>query len=149
MRKLGLVASMQPNFIGEWGGAEGMYVSRLGPARTSRNNPFREVLDNGVRLVFGSDCMPFSPIYGIASAANAPFPAQRISPLEAISAYTRDAAFASFEESEKGTLDVGKLADFAVLSADPTDRALLPSIRVIMTVVGGKVAYRAPESGRK
>ncbi len=147
MRELGLLASMQPNFVGEWGGTDGMYVSRLGPSRTSRNNPFREVLDNGIRLVFGSDCMPFSPLYGISSAANAPFLAQRISPLEAISAYTRDAAFASFEEKDKGTLVEGKLADFAVLSGNPADRTHLSSIHVVMTVIGGQVVFRSASPG--
>ena len=143
MRKLGLVASMQPNFVGEWGGTEGMYRSRLGLARTSRNNPFKEILDAGVKLAFGSDCMPFSPLYGIVSATNAPFPSQRITPLEAIAAYTKDAAFTSFEEGVKGTLEVGKLADFTVLSRDMTDCAAIKSASVQMTVIGGKVVYRA------
>lgn len=142
MRKLGIVASMQPNFVGEWGGTEGMYISRLGPARTSRNNPFREILDAGIKLVFGSDCMPFSPLYGIVSATSAPFPSQRITPVEAIAAYTKEAAFSSFEEGVKGTLEVGKLADFAVLSEDITDREALRSASVLMTVVGGNVVYK-------
>ena len=143
MHEAGIIASMQPNFVGEWGGTEEMYVSRLGLTRTARNNPFREVIDNSVRLVFGSDCMPFSPLYGLSSAVNAPFESQRITPLEAIAAYTRDAAYASFEENVKGTLEEGKLADFAVLSADPTtDPDSLRTTTVTMTVVGGKIVYR-------
>ena len=149
MSRLGLIASMQPNFVGEWGGTEGMYVSRLGRARTGRNNPFREVLDAGVRLVFGSDCMPFSPLYGLSSAVNAPFPAQRISGLEGISAYTRDAAFATFEEDDKGTIDEGKLADFVVLSGDPTAREAVRSTSVMMTVLGGRIVFRAPGMDRR
>ncbi len=143
MRKLGIIASMQPNFIGEWGGTKGMYCSRLGLERTKRNNPFREILDAGVRLVFGSDCMPFSPQYGLVSAANAPFPSQRITPLEAISAYTKDAACSTFEEDAKGTLEPGKLADFAVLSGDPTAPRGLASVSVLMTVLDGRIVYRA------
>lgn len=138
---LGMVASMQPNFVGEWGGANGMYVSRIGPSRTARNNPFREVLDAGVRLAFGSDCMPFSPQYGILSAVGAQFPSQRITPVEALAAYTRDPAYATFEERDKGTLEEGKLADFAVLSGDPLKESILGTLRVDMTVVGGRVAY--------
>jgi hypothetical protein len=147
MRRLKIIASMQPNFIGEWGGTEGMYVSRLGTKRASSNNPFREVLRSKVKLVFGSDCMPFSPTYGIHSAVNAPYDAQRISVLDAVAAYTRDAAYASFEERLKGTLAVGKLADFVVLSADPFSAPeQISSIKVVKTVVGGEVVF---ESTRK
>jgi predicted amidohydrolase YtcJ len=142
MRKHGLIASMQPNFIGEWGGTDGMYLSRLGAKRAARNNPFREVLASRVRLVFGSDCMPFSPLYGIHSAVNAPHPSQRISVYQAFAAYTRDAALASFSEGRKGTLTQGKFADFAVLSDDPfADPSKICSIRVLKTVVDGDVVY--------
>lgn len=142
MRRLGLIASMQPNFIGEWGGADGMYLSRLGPERTIANNPFREVLKARVKLVFGSDCMPFSPIYGIHSAVNAPNPAQRLSAQEAVAAYTSDAAFASFEERSKGTLTQGKMADFIVLSGDPfVDPEEIRSIKVLRTILNGEVLY--------
>lgn len=142
MRKLGVIASMQPNFVGEWGGTNGMYLSRLGPKRTARNNPFREVLAAKVRLVFGSDCMPMSPLYGIRSAVNAPHESQRISVAEAISAYTRDAAFASFDERSKGVLSEGRLADFVVLSDDPfRDQRSLSGSKVLKTVVGGRIVY--------
>jgi hypothetical protein len=142
MRRLGMIASMQPNFIGEWGGTDGMYISRIGPERTSRNNPFSEVLKARVRLVFGSDCMPFSPLYGIHSAVNAPYPSQRVSAFDALAAYTRDAAYGSFEEHEKGSISEGKLADFVVLSGDPVanpDR--ISSMEVLKTVVDGEIVY--------
>jgi len=83
MRKLGLIASMQPNFLGEWGAPGHMMQARLGK-RYERADPFCMVLDAGVMLVFGSDCMPFSPLYGIHSAVNAAFPAQRIGVEEAL-----------------------------------------------------------------
>jgi predicted amidohydrolase YtcJ len=142
MRRMGLIASMQPNFIGEWGGTDGMYLSRLGPKRTAKNNPFRDVLKAKVKLVFGSDCMPLSPIYGIHSAVNAPHASQKISVSAAIAAYTRGAAFASFEESSKGSISVGKMADLIVFSRDPYESAeRIGSIRVLKTVVGGEVTY--------
>jgi len=142
MRRMALIASMQPNFIGEWGGTDGMYLSRLGPKRTATNNPFRDVLKAKVKLVFGSDCMPLSPIYGIHSAVNAPHASQKISVPGAIAAYTRDAAFASFEESSKGSLSEGKMADLVVLSDDPFENAeRIRSIRVLKTVVGGEALY--------
>lgn len=149
MRRLKILASMQPNFIGEWGGTEGMYVSRLGKIRASRNNPFKEVLQARVKLVFGSDCMPFSPLYGIHSAVNAPFPSQEISVPDALFAFTRDAAYASFEEARKGTLSVGKFADFAVLSGDPFESPHdIRSISVLKTVIDGKIAYERSDEKR-
>ncbi len=150
MRRLGLVASMQPNFIGEWGGTDGMYLSRLGPKRTAANNPFRDVLKAKVRLVFGSDCMPLSPIYGIHSAVNAPHASQRISVQRAMAAYTRDAAYASFEESTKGSLAEGKVADLIVLSEDPFENAeRIQSIEVLKTVVGGEVLFDRTGKGHR
>ncbi len=146
MRKRGIIASMQPNFVGEWGGTEGMYVSRLGRKRASRNNPFRDVLSSGVKLVFGSDCMPLDPLYGIHSAVNAPYEVQRLSAQEAIAAYTRDAAYASFEENSKGSISVGKLADFVVLTGDPlTDPDRISSLRVLKTIISGEVVYGSEE----
>ena len=148
MQKLRLIASMQPNFVGEWGGTNGMYYSRLGERRAIRNNPFREVLNARVRMVFGSDCMPFSPIYGILSAVNAPHEAQRITTEEAVAAYTREAAYASFEERSKGTITNGKQADLVVLSADPfDDPSLLKSVTVLKTILGGEIVHERTKSG--
>lgn len=145
MARARIIASMQPNFIGEWGNINGMYYERLGRDRALRNNPFREVLDAGVRMVFGSDCMPFSPLYGIESAVNAQHVAQRISVDEALAAYTREGAFASFEDSAKGTIEEGRVADLVVLSADVLNEpAKLPSTRVVQTIVGGEVVFHRP-----
>lgn len=142
MKRRKVIASMQPNFVGEWSGIDGMYVERLGPARAETNNPFKKILRSKVKLVFGSDCMPFSPVYGLMSAVNATYQHQRLSVEEAVAAYTRDAAYASFEESSKGTVEVGKLADLAVLSSDPfADPASLKSLKVLKTIVGGEVVY--------
>ena len=150
MRKHDVIASMQPNFVGEWSGIDGLYVERLGRERAERNNPFREVLDAKVKLAFGSDCMPFSPLYGIWSAVNAPYEPQRLTVQEAFTSYTRDAAFASFEEGVKGTIAVGKVADFAVLSGDPFKNPdVLDSIFVAKTVLGGEVVFdRSIRRGR-
>lgn len=149
MRRLHIVASMQPNFVGEWGGTNGMYYSRLGEGRAVRNNPFREVLDSRVKLVFGSDCMPFSPLYGMDSAVRAPHAAQRITPEEAVAGYTRDAAYASFEEGLKGTITEGKFADMVVLSSDPfKDLESFKNVLVLKTVVGGDVVYERTKPGR-
>lgn len=151
MRKHNVIASMQPNFVGEWSGIDGMYVERLGTERASRNNPFKEILDAKVKLAFGSDCMPFSPLYGIMSAVNATFQCQRLTVEEAFLSYTRDAAYASFEEDLKGTIAAGKVADFVALSDNPfRDKKVLSSVRVAKTVLGGEVVFdRSDHRGQK
>ena len=70
-------------------------------------------------------------------------PKQKIDLDEALAAYTRDAAYASFEEKEKGTLEPGKLADFVLLDKDllRLKPAEIREVKVRMTVIGGKVAY--------
>ena len=141
MAELGLIASMQPNFIGEWGLPGGMYESRLG-RRFRRTNPLRRIIDSGIKVAFGSDCMPLSPLYGIHWAVNAPFKDQRISVKEAIKCYTLGGAYASFGEEMKGSIEIGKLADLVVLSEDPFEKPNeIKEIRVLMTIVGGRVVY--------
>lgn len=143
VRQLGLMLLMQPNFVHRWGLPGGMYEQRLGAKRAQLLNNFRRVLDAGVRLAFGSDCMPLDPLYGIFSAATHPNPATRITVEEALRCYTVEAAYASFEEVEKGSLAVGKLADFVVLSHDvlAMDPAALGKVVVEQTYVGGRCVY--------
>ena len=143
--ELDIVASMQPNFLGEWGLAGDMYEKRLGKRWVEQNNPYRKILDKGAVIAFGSDCMPFSPLYGIHWAVNAPMDSQRISVDEAIRCYTKNAAYASFEEKTKGTIEEGKLADMTALSENPyenTDR--IRDIKVVMTIQDGEIVYREP-----
>lgn len=139
--RMGVVASVQPNFTGEWGHKGGMYEARLGWDRARRLNRFRAYAEAGLPLAFGSDDMPLGPVYGIRSAVEAPEPAQRVSVEQALHAYTAGAAFAGFAEDEVGTLREGMLADLVVLSADP--RRNLASCHVAMTVVDGRVVYEA------
>jgi len=142
MRNLGIIASMQPNFIGEWGKPGGMYEDRLGTARMETMDPFRWFLEEGVPLAFGSDSMPFDPFYGIHSAVNAPFESQKLSPGEAIRAYTVSAAFAGFSEEEAGSITEGKLADLVLLDGNPFEepdgiREMSPQL----TIFNGEVVY--------
>jgi len=145
MRKLGLIASMQPNFVGEWGHPGGMMEARLGKRRYRQADPFKRVLQANVPLIFGSDCMPLDPLYGIHSAVNAPFPAQRLTVTEAVAAYTSTAASASFEEGFKGTLSPGKAADLVFLSADPFKApSRIKEIRVDTTIFDGNLVWNGP-----
>lgn len=137
---LGVVASVQPNFH-KWAVPDGLYASRLGDRRplTNRLATLREA---GVRLAFGSDGMPLSPLVGIHWAVNAPAETQRLSVTEAIRAYTHGAAYAGFDEDRLGTIEPGKRGDLTVLSASPwksSDR--IREIDVAMTVVDGEIAY--------
>jgi predicted amidohydrolase YtcJ len=150
--ELGVIASMQPYHAvddGRW--AE----RRLGKERSRTTYAFRSLLDAKATLAFGSDwdVAPLSPILGIAAAVTRRtidgknpggwVPEQKISPEEALRAYTGSAAYAAFEEKEKGSLEIGKLADFVVLSADVlTARPeTIETIEVDTTVVGGRVVH--------
>ncbi len=140
---LGVVASVQPNFL-KWAREGGLYEDRLGRERARATNRYRDLLDAGVTVAFGSDCMPMDPLFGVGQAVTAPGEGQRLTVTEALRAYTRGAAYAAFEEDEAGTVEVGKRADLTVLAespwdADPTDVA---DIDVTHTVVGGRVVHR-------
>jgi len=143
MARLGIVASCQPNFVGNWSLPGGMYERRLGPERNARNNPYREILRKGVALAFGSDGMPYGPLEGIHWPVNAPFAGQKLTVDQAISAYSVGGASAGFEEGEKGSLSPGKLGDAVVLDRNPwrnpTD---IRTIGVFATIVDGRVANR-------
>ena len=151
--RLGVIASMQPYHAvddGRWADR------RLGPERVKGTYAFRSLLDSKATLVFGSDwdVAPLSPVLGIAAAVTRAtidgkrpggwVPEQKIRPEEALRAYTVSAAWAAFEEKEKGSLEIGKLADFVVLSDDPLSvrPEALEKIRVDATVVGGRVVYQ-------
>lgn len=143
----GLSVCCQPNFVGQWSGPGDVYETRLGRERASGNNPYRRILRRGIPLAFGSDGMPYGPLYGIHFAVNGFFPDQRIAPEDAVRAYTAAGAYASFEERTKGTLEPGKLADFVVLEGDPfSEPDRIRSCRVESTWIGGERVYaRAPK----
>ena len=144
MRELGIVASMQPNFVGEWSGPGGLYEARLGVRRLRQNNPYRLLLDEGVRVAFGSDCMPFNPLFGLWSAINTPIKENRLSLEEAVKSYTLDSAYISFEEDLKGSIEPGKLADITILEGDlkKISEEEIKDISVYMTIVNGKILFK-------
>src|SRR5438094_294515 len=147
-KQAGLVASCQPNFIGQWSGPGDVYEHRLGSIRMARNNPYRRIARLGIPLCFGSDGMPYGPLYGIHWAVNGYFEDQRLSPEEAFRAYTAGGAYASFEEQQKGTLETGKLADFVVLEGDPfRNPETIDRCRVRETWIGGVRVFPASKSG--
>ena len=146
VKRLGLLLSMQPNFIGNWSGSGSMYERKLGGARDRNSNPLRRVLDAEVPLAFGSDGMPLAPIYGMASAVNAAYESQRVTVDEALACYTERGSWFSSEEGVQGRLEVGALADLVIIDEDP--RAApdqLAERRIRRVYVGGECVYVSEE----
>jgi predicted amidohydrolase YtcJ len=139
--ELGVVASVQPNFL-KWAREDGLYEARLGD-RAARTNRYADLLAAGVPLAFGSDCMPLGPLFGVQQAVTAPAAAQRLTVTQALRAYTRGGAYAAGEEHELGTVASGKRADLVVLEASPWAVAgdAIADIDVVHTVVDGAVVY--------
>ena len=149
IKRLGLVAVPFGSYIYY----HGEKMSSYGPKRLEMMLPHRSFLDAGIPIAGSSDypCSPWAPLMGIQSCATRKSRAgegiglgQRITPEEAIRVYTMGGAYASFEEKTKGSIEVGKLADFAFLGEDPTavDPDGIASISVVATMVGGKLVYQ-------
>jgi predicted amidohydrolase YtcJ len=158
--RLKLVAEINPYHVSDdmrW------MEERIGRRRSEGAYAFRKLKDAGAVLIFGSDSPGtnaaryfLNPVYGLYAAVTRQtltgepkegwFPDQRLTIEEAIEAYTKAPAWASFEEAIKGTLTPGKLADIAVFDTDliavgKASPADLLKAKVMMTVVGGQVVY--------
>ena len=144
--KLGLGICSQPLFIRsekDWLG------KRLGSERSGMAYPYRDYLDAGITLGGSSDA-PIEDTDVIAALDYAVnrggyHPEQGVTPMEAVSMFTRNAAFLQFEEAEKGALEVGKRADIVVLSHNPLEVAPhdIGKIKVLRTMIGGAFAGKA------
>ena len=147
--KLDVITSMQPYHAiddGRW--AEEL----IGPERIKTTYAFKSLLDANTTMVFGSDwpVAPASPLYGMYAAvtrrtldgnnSDGWVPEQKINVEQALTAYTKDAAYSSFDEDIKGTLEPGKLADFVILSENvlQVEPTTLKNVKVLETYVGGK-----------
>jgi predicted amidohydrolase YtcJ len=150
--KLGVIAVGQGRFASELG--DGM-LAAVGPERSAWLYRQRSLLDAGLVLPGSSDRPVASgaPLLGIhdmvnrRTASGAPFnAAEAITPAEALRAYTWGSAYASKQERAKGSITHGKLADFTVLSEDPTAVAAdrIASLEVLATFLDGNLRYTAP-----
>jgi len=141
-KDLDMIASMQPNFLNLWGLPGADDEARLGTERHERTSPYAWVKEVGLKLAFGSDVLPFSPLFGIHWAVNAAYPSQKLSPKDAIQAYTSGGAYATFEEGYKGSIEEGKLADLIVISGNPfVEPNKIKDMNVELTMFDGKVVY--------
>lgn len=151
-----VVASMQPYHAiddGRWA------AKRIGP-RIAFTYMFKSLLTEKAVLAFGSDwtVAPINPLEGIYAAVtrrtlddrnpNGWVPQQKISVEDALRAYTTGCAYAGFTENHSGMLAPGKWADFVVFSENllKVDPINLPKVKVLQTIIGGKMAYRASSS---
>ncbi|MEM3770693.1 MAG: amidohydrolase [Candidatus Bathyarchaeia archaeon] len=142
MKRLGLIASVQPHFIV----SDFWVVDRVGSERARWVYPFKTLLKTGVVVASGSDCPvePINPLLGVwAAVARKRFGEENLTVEEALKTYTLNAAYASFDEARMGTIEVGKFADLTMLSDDPFKVAPdeIRNIRVEMTIVDGKIVY--------
>lgn len=149
-KKLGVIASMQPtHLLTDMRWAE----ARLGKERAAHSYAWKEFLDAGVPLAFGTDypVEPITPLRGLYAAVTRRsengkqeyFPGEKLTIAQAIAAYTTGSAYAEFAERDKGRLEPGMLADFIVLDRDITkvQPAEILKTQVLRTVVAGRTVY--------
>ena len=146
---MGVVASMQPYHKAD----DGRYAEvAIGKERLAGSYAFRQLLDSGAILIFGSDwpVVTLNPFKGIDSAVNARtvagdfwLPSHSLTVEEALRAYTVTPPQAIHRSDILGTIEVGKYADLVILHEDPLmmnpDR--LGQIKVAVTIVKGEVVY--------
>ena len=151
----GIIGSMQPTHA-----TSDMYwaEARLGAERAKGAYAWRTVLNAGGRLALGSDfpVESVNPFFRLLAAVTRQdqkgwpeggwHPTEKLTLVEAIRGFTSDAAYAAFEETSRGTIEVGKLADFTIVDGDlfamPANDLYKTKVR--HTVVGGEVVYTAP-----
>ena len=145
MAKYKIIASCQPPFINsEFNWLE----KRLGKERLKDTYPMKSILDAGVTLISGSDCPVEDPsvIMGLHALVhrNDFIPEQCISIEEALKTYTIKAAYGAFEENIKGSIEIGKLADFVIVNRNPLEVPIdeIRNIQVMETIIRGKTVFK-------
>ena len=151
LKKLGLVIVTQPPFI-YYSGER--YLATVAESQLPWLYRIKTPLGKGVVVAASSDApvVPANPLVGIyaavtrqAESGQVLLPEERITVEQALSLYTTNAAYASFEEKVKGSLSPGRLADIVILSDDPTQvpPEKIKDIKVEMTIIGGEVVWEA------
>lgn len=144
-----LVLTVQPGFA--WADERFIhsYQEALAPSIRAYQCPLRQLADAGCIITLSTDApvQPLNPFIQIAGAVRHPIASSRLSVYEALRAYSWAGAYAAFEEHERGTLAIGKYADFAVLNTDPflADPDTLHEMQVIETWHEGNPLTAPPE----
>jgi predicted amidohydrolase YtcJ len=151
-----ILITQQPNFTYT---LEGRYAEYLDGYRLEHNNPVATPWKtHGIFMAFSADVLPIGPLVGLYTAVTRKGMSgkvwgadERVSVRDAIRAYTVNSAYINFDETIKGTLEPGKLADMVVLADDllTMDSNRLKDARIDMTIVGGKVLYERGEARRR
>ena len=147
---LGITVVTQPAFLYFHGER---YLATVPDERLKHLYPLKTLLDQGINVAASSDCPIVSPdplvginaaIHRLSAAGDTVSGEQRIQPGTALRMYTLNAARAAFEETVKGSVTPGKLADLVVLNADPTRLTAeeFKSLQVEMTIIGGEVVWQ-------
>lgn len=149
IKKLNLIPVSQPGFLHDFGDG---YILNYGEHRITKMFPLKTYLDHGIISAISSDSPVISPnpMLGIFAAVNRRTQSdllisgnERITITDALRMYTINGAYASFDDSNIGSLEVGKLADLVVLSGSILDSANedLMNLIVEMTIVDGNIVY--------
>jgi predicted amidohydrolase YtcJ len=150
---LGLVVTTHTNRYIYKGGQ--LLQKRLTPERHEEIAPLRALTEAGVKVSLATDNVPvslFGPIWQSVARINrytneTVAPGQALTREQALRCATINGAYLSFDEKNRGSLELGKLADLVVLSDNPlsTDLQSIPEISAKMTMIGGKVVYESGE----
>lgn len=149
---MGVIPVMNPRFVYETGDT---FWANLGPERAKRVYPAGSFLALGGRLAIGSDSpvVSFEPLHQLWSAmtrvtlaGHEMNPGDRLTAVQSLRAQTIDAAFAIRQEQTRGSIEPGKLADFALIDGPVLDAGAdeIRQREVGMTVIGGKVVHGSP-----
>ena len=149
MAKDNIMIAQQPNFAYS---LEGRYTTTMDDWRVTHNNAVKTPHEKfGLFVAFGSDNVPVGPMLGLYAAVTRKgisgqvhgFEEEAVTLKEAIRMYTANGPYLSWDESKKGTIEVGKFADMIVLDKDilrvPVE--YIPNIKVDMTFVAGKMLF--------
>jgi len=157
LKELNVLVDGNPPFV-YWIGS---WFRKYGPERVRWSYPGKSYVSNGIIEAAGSDVpvTPLTPWWGIWAAVvrrelttgDVLAPEERLTVREALTLYTRNGAYAGFEEKSKGSLEAGKLADFIVVDRDvlavPSEQ--LKDVQVVMTFVGGELCYQQSAQSKK
>lgn len=150
MAELSITASFFTAHTWYWGD---VHLKNFGEARALKISPARTAIDDGVNVTFHQDSPVIQPgmletiwcaVNRISCGGHPMGVMERVTPYEALKAVTANAAYQYGEESEKGTIEPGKKADFVILSANPltVPPMEIKKIRVLETIKSGKILYK-------